>query len=200
MHFTVFDTPIIRQFLYLLALFFLKILGWRREGPFPYGQKCVLIAAPHTSNWDLFYTLCLAFAFKVKPYWMGKDTLFRGPFGGVLKWLGGVAIDRSKSNNMVSQSIEAFKENDQLVLLVPPEGTRSKVRYWKTGFYYIAHGAGVPIVLGFVDYKRKVGGFGPTMTPAGDIDADMEIIRAFYATVGGKHPDQTGEADVSGGK
>ena len=107
---TVFDTPIVNQFFHGLALFFLKVLGWRREGHFPRGQKCVLIAAPHTSNWDLFYTLCLAFAFRVKPYWMGKDALFRFPFGGVLRWLGGIPIDRSKANDMVSQSIQAFED------------------------------------------------------------------------------------------
>jgi len=192
MQFTIFDTPIVKQFFYGLALFFLKVLGWQREGHFPKGQKCVLIAAPHTSNWDLFYTLCLAFAFRVKPYWMGKDALFRFPFGGVLRWLGGIPVDRSKANNMVSQSIQAFEEDDELILIVPPEGTRAKVTYWKTGFYYIAHGAKVPIILGFIDYKRKTGGFGPVFTPTGDIEGDMKTIRAFYANVSGKHPAQTG--------
>ena len=196
MHFTVFDTPVVKHFFHGLALFFLKVLGWRREGHFPRGQKCVLIAAPHTSNWDLFYTLCLAFAFQIKPYWMGKDALFRFPFGGVLRWLGGISIDRSKANNMVSQSIQAFRENDDLVLIVPPEGTRQRVRYWKTGFYYIALGAKVPIIMGFMDYKRKAGGFGPVFTPTGNIEADMKAIRAFYANIHGKHPEQTSRADV----
>ena len=177
-------------------MFFLKVLGWQKEGRLPRGQKCVLIAAPHTSNWDLFYTICLAFAFRVNPRWMGKDTLFRFPFGSLLRWLGGIPVDRSKANNVVAQSIQTFEEEDELILIVPPEGTRSKVRYCKTGFYYIALGANVPIILGFMDYKQKAGGFGPAFTPTGDIKKDMSAIRSFYAGISGKRPELTGQADV----
>jgi 1-acyl-sn-glycerol-3-phosphate acyltransferase len=141
--------------------------------------------------------LILAFAFKTKISWMGKDALFRPPFGTVLKWLGGIPIDRSRSHNVVSQTMELFRDKEAFILAVPPEGTRKKVRHWKTGFYYIAEGAGVPIVLGFIDYRRKVGGFGPMVTPTGDIEADMKKIKAFYATITGKYPDQWDKASVT---
>ncbi len=197
MDFTICATPILKNLLYWVSLFILKVTGWRMIGHVPEEPKFILIAAPHTSNWDLPITLYLAFAFKLKIYWMGKDSLFRFPFGGILKWLGGIPIDRSKANNMVEQSIAVFHENEKLTLVVPPEGTRKKVRYWKTGFYYIAKGAGVPIGLGFLDYGRKEGGFGPSVMPTDDIEADMAKIRAFYADKTGKYVDQTSQATIT---
>jgi 1-acyl-sn-glycerol-3-phosphate acyltransferase len=173
------------------------IFRWRIEGKLPDTPKFVLIAAPHTSNWDLPVMLSLAFAFRTRLFWMGKDTLFRRPFGAIMRWLGGIPIDRSKSHNVVEQSAEHFRKAESLVMVVPPEGTRQKVRYWKTGFYRIAESAGVPIALGFLDYRRKVGGFGPTVVPTGDIEADMETIQAFYANITGKHSDQFDQADVT---
>jgi 1-acyl-sn-glycerol-3-phosphate acyltransferase len=155
-----------------------------------------MIAAPHTSNWDLPVMLILAFAFRTKLCWMGKDALFRWPFGALFRWLGGISIDRTKSHNVVAQSIQLFEEKEKVVMAVPPEGTRKKVRYWKTGFYYIATGANVPIALGFIDYRRKAGGFGPVVTPTGDIEADMETIRTFYANISGKRPEKSDQATV----
>jgi len=155
-----------------------------------------MIAAPHTTNWDLPITLALTFVFRIKVYWMGKDTIFRWPFGTLMKWLGGIPVDRSKTHNIVEQSVSAFQKNDHLVMIVPPEGTRKKVRYWKTGFYHIAHGAGVPIVLGYLDYARKTGGIGPVVWPSGDIDADMKIIQTFYAGITGKYPDDFNTAEI----
>ena len=179
-----------------LGLTFLKILGWRVEGEIPSIRKFVIIAAPHTSNWDFPITLAVAFALKVKIYWMGKAAMFRWPFGGLLRWLGGIPIDRSRSHNVVDQSVQAFQERDHLIMVVPPEGTRKKVSYWKTGFYHIARGAGVPIVLGFLDYRRKAGGIGPTFFPTGRIEEDMLQIRAYYATITGKRQSQFGNAVV----
>jgi 1-acyl-sn-glycerol-3-phosphate acyltransferase len=192
-----FDTPILNVLLRRLALFLMWIFRWRIEGKLPDTPKFVLIAAPHTSNWDLPVMLCLAFAFRTGLFWMGKDTLFRRPFGAIMRWLGGIPIDRSKSHNVVEQSAEHFRKAESLVMVVPPEGTRQKVRYWKTGFYRIAENAGVPIALGFLDYRRKVGGFGPTVGPTGAIEADMETIQAFYANITGKHSDQFDQADVT---
>lgn len=197
MHRTMFDTPILNVLLRRLALFLMWIFRWRIEGKLPDTPKFVLIAAPHTSNWDLPVMLCLAFAFRTGLFWMGKDTLFRRPFGAIMRWSGGIPIDRSKSHNVVEQSAEHFRKAESLVMVVPPEGTRQKVRYWKTGFYRIAESAGVPIALGFLDYRRKVGGFGPTVVPTGDIEADMETIQAFYANITGKHSDQFDQADVT---
>ena len=190
MHYTIFDTPVIRTLVRWISLFVFKMRGWRIEGRFPDIAKYVLIAAPHTSNWDFPITLCLTFALKGKIYWMGKDSLFRWPFQGILKWLGGIAVDRSKSNNMVGQMIQQFSTNDNLVLTIPPAGTRSHVMKWKTGFYYIALGANVPVVLGFLNYRTKVGGIGPVYLPTGDIHADMQQIRTFYSGIHGKRPVQ----------
>lgn len=168
----------------------LKIIGWRVKGKLPNVPKCVMIAAPHTSNWDFFYTLLIAFAMKAQVYAMGKKSLTQGPFGWFMKWLGILPIDRSKSNNVVSQTIDQFNEHDKLIIIVPPSGTRNKVAYWKTGFYHIAHGAGVPISLGFIDYGRKAGGIGPLVYPTGNIEEDMKYIRGFYADIIGKYPEK----------
>jgi len=182
--------------MYRVAHLLLKIFRWRMEGSVPDLAKFVMIAAPHTSNWDLPITLTLAFTFKLKIFWMGKDAMFRWPFGAMFRWLGGIPIDRSQRKNMVEQTIDVFRRNEEMVIVIPPEGTRSKVRYWKTGFYHVANGAGVPIVLGFLDYRRKAGGFGPVLVPTGDIEADMGTIRAFYANIVGKYLDKSGQASV----
>ncbi len=193
---TLFDTPLLTPLLRGVAFLWLKIFRWRLRGELPSRHRFVLIAAPHTSNWDLPIMLCAALLFRMKLYWMGKDAIFRPPFAGIVRWLGGIPIDRSASNNLVAQSVALFGAQENLVVVVPPEGTRQKVRHWKTGFYYIALGAQVPIVMGFLDYKHKLAGFGPTVIPTGDIEADMQAIRAFYAGITGKHPDASGTADV----
>ena len=200
MHTTVFDTPIVRSVFRLISLIYLRVFGWRVEGHLPEHSRYVIIAAPHTSNWDFPITLFLAFALRIKCYWMGKDSLFRRPFGGIMRWLGGMPIDRSKSNNIVGESIKAFAGQERLVMVIPPEGTRKQVSYWKTGFYHIANGAQVPIVLGYIDYKRKAGGIGPIVWPSGDIEADMRIIQGFYATVSGKYPEKSSLAALAPGK
>jgi 1-acyl-sn-glycerol-3-phosphate acyltransferase len=153
----------------------------------------VLIAAPHTSNWDLPYTLMVAFVLRLNIYWMGKEQLFKAPFGGIMRWLGGIPVNRQSANNLVASAVASIKAADgPLQLVVPPEGTRSKVRYWKSGFYYIAAGAGVPIVLAFMDYERKISGLGPVFYPTGDLQADMLRIQAFYAPFRGKNAAQSG--------
>ena len=194
MHRTIFTTPGVNTALRGLSLAILKLTGWRVEGRFPPDcPKCVVIAAPHTSNWDLPNTLMAGFALRMNLYWMGKSSIFRPPFGGFMRWLGGISVNREQSTNLVAASVEAIRAaRGRLQLVVPPEGTRSKVRYWKTGFYYIAHGAGVPIVLSYMDYARKVSGIGPVFHPTGDIERDMETIKAFYAPFKGKNPDQSG--------
>jgi len=197
MQYTVFDTPVVRTILRWFSLAYLKVFGWSCEGQVPDLKKFVMIAAPHTSNWDFPITMFLAFALNVKVYWMGKASIFKRPFGPVMRWLGGIPVDRSRSNNMVDQTVEVFKRHDKLVIIVPPEGTRGKVSYWKTGFYRIAHGAKVPIVLGFVDYQRKAGGIGPVIVPTGNIEADMYAIQSYYAGVTGKHPEKSSMAAIA---
>jgi 1-acyl-sn-glycerol-3-phosphate acyltransferase len=170
---------------------FLELTGFRPEGEKPPG-KCVLIAAPHTSNWDFPYTLALASIFGVHIRWAGKHTLFRFPFGPVMRGLGGVAIKRDERQNRVESLARLFDEHEDLVLVIAAEGTRKRVDYWKSGFYRVAQKANVPIVCGYLDFERKRGGFGLVLTPTGDVHADMERIRAFYADKVGRHPEQFG--------
>lgn len=192
MHATLFTTPGVNTVLRALSLAFLKLNGWRIEGALPpSSRKAVLIAAPHTSNWDLPYTLMVAFCLGLRIYWLGKASLFRWPFGPVMRWLGGVAVDRSRSNNLVASAAAAIAAaQGPLQLVVPPEGTRGKTRHWKTGFYFIALEARVPIVLAYMDYARKVSGLGPAFVPSGDVDKDMVEIKRFYAGFRGRNEDQ----------
>ncbi len=164
----------------LLARIFLLFTRWRFEGKVPEEPRYVLIAAPHTSNWDLVHMLALGWlkGFKVK--WMGKHTLFGFPFGWFMRWLGGIPINRTARANVVEQAAARLREAVRMILVVPPEGTRGKREYWKSGFYFIARAASVPVVLGFLDYSRRVGGLGPCLALSGDIGADMDKVRAFY--------------------
>jgi 1-acyl-sn-glycerol-3-phosphate acyltransferase len=175
-----------------LSSLFLRANGWKAEGERPAASKYVLIAAPHTTNWDLFYFLAIARVMNVRVSWMGKKSLFRGPMGTVMRSLGGIPVRRDRSCNLVDQMAEAFDSSNSLVLTVPAEGTRGYVAHWKSGFYQIALAANVPIVLGYLDYERKRGGLGPELIPTGDIREDMNEIRAFYAKVRGKYPERFG--------
>lgn len=192
MHRTIFDTPVVNTVLRAASRAFLRLNGWTVQGELPpTAAKSVLIAAPHTSNWDLPYTLMVAFVLRLNIYWMGKASIFRFPFGPLMRWLGGIAVDRAKSNNLVSASAQAIVQADGPVqLVVPPEGTRGKTRHWKTGFYFIALEAQVPIILAYMDYHRKVSGLGPVFQPTGDVEADMAQIKRFYAPIRGRNADQ----------
>jgi 1-acyl-sn-glycerol-3-phosphate acyltransferase len=178
------------RFTQLIARSLLAIFGWRIEfEDAPDLPKLMLVGAPHTSNWDFVLTLTTFFALSVKISWMAKHTFFRWPFKGFLKWLGGVPVDRTNRDvGLVNQTIEAFDSRDKFVIAIMPEGTRSKVRRWKTGFYHIAQGAKVPIVLIRFDYGRKVMGIGPTIEPTGDAAADIAHIQSIFAKIKGKNP------------
>lgn len=191
MNHTIFNTPGLKTVLYRAARLILGLAGWRTEGRLPLIPKFVLVGAPHTSNWDLPFTLLIAFALRARIHWLGKTAIFHRPFKGFFQWLGGIPVERSQADNLVEQSIQQFQRNDQLILTIAPAGTRKRVNKWKSGFYRIACGAGVPIVLGFLDYRRKVGGIGPVVYPTGNIAADMKTIRAFYDGVTGKNPAQS---------
>lgn len=191
MEHTFFDTPILKHILRLFSQTVLKLSGWKVEGVLPATPKFVLIAAPHTSNWDMPLMLFYAFYFRAKVYWMGKEKIFKKPFGTVCRWMGGIPIDRSKANNMVENSVKQFNQKEALIMVIPPTGTRKNVLKWKTGFYYIALQAKVPIALGFLDYKKKTGGFGPLFYPTGDIKTDMGKIMSFYKGISGKYPEKS---------
>ncbi len=187
---TVYDTPVISPIVRCIALIFLKITRWDWGGEVPDAKKYVLIAAPHTSNWDLIFTLSLTFKARKKVYWMGKDALFRFPFASFMRWLGGISVDRSLGHKAAKQVMRAFKDNDDIIIMIPPEGTRSLVDEWKRGFYIIARGAKVPIALGYLDYARREGGYGTLFYPTKDSKADMKEIRGFYADKAAKYPDK----------
>ncbi len=176
------------RFSQFIAQSLMSLFGWKIEANVPNLSKFVLVGAPHTSNWDFVLTMATLFALRVKIFWMGKSTLFQRPFGGIMKWLGGVPVERGeKKEGIVAQTVAAFKRYEQFVIAIMPEGTRSKVGEWKTGFYHIAQGADVPIVPVRFDYGRKVMGIGPPLDMTGDVTADMALIREAFAGVKGKH-------------
>lgn len=188
---TVFCTPILTPLLRLLAIAGLKLIGWRARGEELAHQRFVLIGAPHTSNWDFPLMLLVVLKLRLRVYWMGKHTLFPWGLGWLMKWLGGIPINRSASHNVVNETVRQYRENDELVVLIPPEGTRKKVERWKTGFYHIANLAEVPILMGYVDAANKEAGFADFFEPTGDVDRDMAEIRAFYADKKGLNPDNS---------
>jgi 1-acyl-sn-glycerol-3-phosphate acyltransferase len=166
----------------------LRVFGWRVDGALPDCRRAVVIAAPHTSNWDLPFMLAIAYTLGVKPSWLGKRELFRWPFGRVLRWLGGIPVDRSGPQGLVGQAIARFAESEGLFLVIPPSGTRARAAHWKSGFYHVARGAAVPILCAYLDYPTRVGGIGLLLTPSGDVRADMDRVRAFYVSKRGKYP------------
>lgn len=167
----------------------LKAFGWTVDGEAPGVNKAVVLAAPHTSNWDFPFTLAVTWALGVDIAWLGKRQMFLPGFRRILKSIGGIPVDRSAKHNLVSQVADKIKASDELFVIVPPEGTRATVGRWKTGFYYIAVEANVPIVMGYLDFEKKKGGFGTLLYPTGDLDHDAVAIRAFYKDIKGKRPD-----------
>lgn len=171
----------------------LKAFRWELVGGPPPVPKAVVVAAPHTSNWDLPFALAIAWSLDLDMQWVGKHTLFKKPvWGRFMKSLGGIGVDRRKKNDAVKAIADMVKQRDRLLLIVPPEGTRGAASRWKTGFYWIAVESEVPIVLGFLDFGKKRGGLGTVLHPSGDIHADFEKLRDFYADVKGKHPERQG--------
>ncbi|ANU06976.1 lysophospholipid acyltransferase family protein [Paraurantiacibacter namhicola] len=156
--------------------------GWTAVAHRPIPKKAVVLAAPHTSNWDFIDFLGLTHDLDVRTRFMAKHTLFKGAMGPFMRDMGGIPVDRSRSAGMVEQMAEEFRKRDELLLVIAPEGTRSAPGDWKTGFYRIAHGAGVHIVCGFVDPDKREGGLGPSLMPTGDLEADMETAKAFYSS------------------
>jgi 1-acyl-sn-glycerol-3-phosphate acyltransferase len=154
--------------------------------------RCVIIAAPHTTNWDFPMMLALAKVSGIKLTWLGKNELFRGPMGPIMRKLGGVPVVRDKAGTMVADLVAELAKQDTLRLLVPAEGTRSRSEYWKSGFYRIARAAEVPILFGFIDHATHTGGFGSAMLPTNDVRADMDKVRAFYADKAGLRPGNSG--------
>lgn len=179
-----------------IAKFILKILGWKVINELPDDKKFMLIAAPHTSNWDFPLGLLVKFSLKIKLNYLGKGALFDSPFGWLFRALGGIPVYRKKKLNMVDQMVEQFNQREHMILAMSPEGTRSHLAYWKSGFYHIAHKAGVPIAMATLDFGNKVVRLGNAFMPTGDIQEDMKLIRAFFAGVQGKVPEKQGPIEV----
>lgn len=174
----------------LIAKFVLFISGWKPN----YEErlkvpKSVMLAAPHTSNWDIVYALAVYWLEGIDAKFLIKDAYTKGFFGFFFKWLGAIGVDRAKNNNLVDYSVQLFKTNDQLTLMVPAEGTRRRVEKWKTGFYHIAKNANVPVSFGYLDYKKKIAGVGKVFDLSRNFEQDMQVIEDFYATISAKHPE-----------
>ncbi|MGQ0602748.1 MAG: lysophospholipid acyltransferase family protein [Anaerolineales bacterium] len=187
-----------RRPLQWLGKFILPLIGWRVEGRLPDIPKFILIVYPHTSNWDMVIGLICAHAiglFAEFPYgFMVKDNAVKWPvIGWLVRRLGGIAINRRANFNAVDQMVEIFQQRQRLMLAITPEGTRKRTDHWKSGFYHIARAANVPVMLGYLDYKRRAGGLGPTITLSGEVEADLDVIRNFYARITPLYPHEAGE-------
>lgn len=173
-----------------IARLLLKLGGWTAVGRVPDVHKAVIIGAPHTSNWDGFWALVFITAIGLDVKFFVKNAMFWFPLGALLRSFGGIPLDRKNARSSVTEAIAEFDRNERVYFGLAPEGTRSKTAGWKSGFYRIAEGAGVPVVLAFFDYRNKRLGLGPMLTLTGDKDADMAIIRSFYESVEGHCPEK----------
>lgn len=185
-------------FLQKFARWLTRLLGWRVEGALPlHLDKFVIIVAPHTSNWDFIIGLICAYAIGLLVSWpygiIAKSSAFRGPMGPVMRALGCIPVNRSAAQNVVEQMVAVFQQRERLMLVIAPEGTRKKTNYWKSGFYRIALGAHVPVVMATLDFGQKVGRVGPAFVPSGDLQADTPLLREFYSNVTARHPEKVGE-------
>ncbi|MBI4989206.1 MAG: 1-acyl-sn-glycerol-3-phosphate acyltransferase [Rhodocyclales bacterium] len=170
----------------------LRLFGWRVRLVWPPVPKAVVIVYPHTSNWDFVVGILARYAIAIPIRFVGKDTLFRWPFGGLFRRLGGIPVDRRRSSGFVGGLIEAFDKADSLYLAIAPEGTRSKVDHWKSGFYRLALAARVPLGLAFIDYSRREVGIEVWLSLSGNEAEDLAAIRAYYADKRGKRPGKEG--------
>lgn len=174
-----------------LAKFIFWLLRWKIVGNIPHDiKKCVIIVAPHTSNYDFVLGRIACWYMKINASYLIKQEAFKFPMGIILKALGGIPVNRSKSSTLVSNVVKHINESKNIYIVVTPEGTRKKVEKWKKGYYFFATAANIPIALGFIDYEKKVGGIGPILFPTGDYDKDYQVIHDFYLNIKGKHPER----------
>jgi 1-acyl-sn-glycerol-3-phosphate acyltransferase len=176
-----------------IAGLMLTLAGWRVVGTLPACPRFVVIVAPHTSSWDFLVAVLAMFATDLRISWLGKHTIFRWPFGPILRWLGGEPLDRSAPGRTVPHAIERFRERPQWVLGLSPEGTRRRVEHWKSGFHRIAAAAGVPIVPVWIDYQRREVGVGAPFSPGRDEAADVSALRAVFRKKMARRPERYAE-------
>ena len=165
----------------VLAKWILRAFGWRLVGELPKVKKYVIIVAPHTSNWDFFIFVMVKFAFRIKVVFIGKHTIFVGPFDWILRSLGGLPVNRDGAHNVVGQIVNEFENRNEMIFVLSPEGTRSYREHWKSGFYHIARKANVPVLTAFLDTNTKNLGWGPVFEMSDDKNADLKKIAEFYS-------------------
>lgn len=186
---TILKTPVLGWLLGRTCAICLRLCGWRLAGEVPRMPKYVFTMAPHTSNWDFLILMATISANRIPAFWMAKEAMFHPRF--FFRWLGGVPVNRSKAKNIVEQIVEVFDNNDECALGIAPEGTRKFAERWKTGFWRMAKGADVPIVMAFLDYRTKRAGFGPSLILGDDMDADIATIQEFYSHITPRKPENT---------
>lgn len=174
-----------------IVSFILKIVGWKIDQNAPEGvKKAVIVVGPHTSNWDFVIGKAAFMNYGIKGKFLIKKELFKPPFGWILKAMGGIPIDRKANNNFTEQAVSYFDNNDSMFMVFTPEGTRSYNPNWKKGFYYIALKANVPIYIAYMDYEKKIGGFHSVFQPTGNVDEDIQKIKAILSNYKGKFPEK----------
>ncbi|RUO27132.1 acyl-phosphate glycerol 3-phosphate acyltransferase [Aliidiomarina minuta] len=172
-----------------IALRVLRMVGWRIE-PFPDIPKAMVVAGPHTSNWDGILGLVCGIALGLDARFMIKHNLFKGPLGWLLRKLGAIPVDRSQPGGTVGQMVEQFNNNDHMAIVATPEGTRKNAKKWKTGFHRIARQADVPIVLAVADYGKKQLTFPIILQPSDDLEADMKKLQEAFAEATPRRPER----------
>lgn len=184
-------TPIIQPIFRAIALAGAKLSGWKMADPPPKFKKAIFAGGPHTSNWDFLVMLMGILIWRLDMRWIGKHTLFKGPAGPIMRWLGGISIDRGSTVNFVDQMVQRFDESDELLLIIAPEGTRKPVERWRSGFYHMAKGADVPIVLISLDYEKKEIGIATIEKAEGDAEQAISRYQAMLQHVKGKNPENS---------
>lgn len=177
-----------------LSFGLLRLMGWTVAGTFPEDKKVVAIFAPHTSNWDFVVIYLMVNSFRIKGNFFAKHTLCRPPLGWFMRAVGAIPVVRRRTENLVDSAVESLAEHDQFYLGLAPEGTRRYTDHWRTGFYHIAERAGARILLLYADYEKKETGLGPMIAPTGDMAADFELIKTFYADKAPRRPENRSEA------
>lgn len=175
--------------LVFLARMFWRLGGWKQLGKRPVVPKCLLVVAPHTTNQDFFYYLGLSFAYNIHPYFLAKKDIFNGLMGPLMRSIGGISIDRTASEDVVDQAAQTFRDHPEIIMAILPEGTRKKRPYWKSGFYYIALEAEVPIVMVSMNFKQKWIRLSEPYLLSGNQQQDLEVIREFYKDAHGIKPE-----------
>lgn len=186
------DGPLVSTWRARLGARVLALAGWRAVLVQPMPERCVVVVYPHTSNWDFPIGLAFTWMTGLKFNFVAKDSLFKGPFDRLFRYWGGIPVNRRDPGGMMGSLTSAFAEQREFRIGITPEGTRAHAKYWKSGFYRLAHAAKVPVALAFIDYGQRVVGIGACLDLSGDVAADMARIAAFYDNKVGRHPEREG--------